>query len=549
LRAQILILLILMILQCIPLSSERGSNIILSESLASLIPMLPHVKEGNVRIILTKDIERLKNIIYSYNISFSIIPKDEYNDKLLEKLDPHKLAYALLYASESLEDISVHDVLTLVNQTDEFEDKLSRGRDVSVIFYSSDGVEYSFLASYTALLKNASLLDADYNFDPSLLRNVSYVIVVTRPITKDSYQRYKHLLEILTEIDEDPYIDASFGLITGNYIETPFLMLLASESSQRPQEFIGISLIEDLPLARKVEWISSLMGIPSRIYHPDISYSNLTGDLVKSLLRGRSIIYLSLHGNPYVMALKSDSHPVITASTIRGSAIPGSIIITLSCDTLKFEDLVNPEESIAYSFLDSGALAYVGSTKVEFSVSSEFGTSYPDLILMLLMSGESLGDAVRIVNNLRIRESGGISDDRAANELLLGDPTIKLRPSDLPFGVRKGRGVYRVSILNETPTIFLRVPERGPPSINSDKPSIYSNWFEDEEGTFIYITTLSTAYAGYFSPGDNIEVKIGKSFDFMKLLPYISILVITLFTISILFKSCRDLSIFINESS
>jgi hypothetical protein len=332
-------------------------------------------------------------------------------------------------------------------------------------------------------------------------------------------------------------------LITGNYIETPFLMLLASESSQRPQEFIGISLIEDLPLARKVGWISSLMGIPSRIYHPDISYSNLTGDLVKSLLRGRSIIYLSLHGNPYVMALKSDSHPVITASTIRGSAIPGSIIITLSCDTLKFEDLVNPEESIAYSFLDSGALAYVGSTKVEFSVSSEFGTSYPDLILMLLMSGESLGDAVRIVNNLRIRESGGISDDRAANELLLGDPTIKLRPSDLPFGVREGRGVYRVSILNETPTIFLRAPERGPPSINSDKPSIYSNWFEDEEGTFIYITTLSTAYAGYFSPGDNIEVKIGKSFDFMKLLPYISILVITLFTISILFKSCRDVSI------
>ncbi len=492
-----------------------------------------------MRIILTSNTERLKNIISSYDVSFNILPKDEYNDKLIEKLDPHKLAYALLYASESLEEISVRDIFALINDTDKFEDKLSRGRDVSVLFYSSDGIEYSFLASYTALLRNASLLDAEFNFDPSLLRNVSYVIVVTRPLTKDNYQRYTRLLEIMTKIDDDPYIDTSFGFIAGNYIETPFLMLLASELLQVPRELVGISLVEDLPLARKVERISSLMGLPSKIYHPDLSYSNLTGDLARSLLRGRSIIYLSLHGNPYVMALKSDEYPVITASTIRGSIIPGSIIITLSCDTLKFEDLINPEESVAYSFLDSGALAYIGSTKVEFSVGSEFGTSYPDLMLMLLMSGESLGDAVRIVNNLRIRESRGKSGEGAANELLLGDPTLKLRPNNLPFEVREEEGVYRIRIMNETPTIFLRVPERGSPSIDSDKPSLYSNWFEDDEGTFIYITTLSTAYAGYFSPGDKIEVEIRESVDFMKLLPYISILVIVLVTISILLKLPR----------
>jgi len=537
LRAQFLILMIL--LQCIPLSSEHyGVSIFASESLASLIPMLPSVREGSARIILTSDAERLKDMIYSYDISFNIIPKDEYNDKLIEKLDPHKLAYTLLYASEHLEDISVRDILALINDTDKFEDKLSRGRDISVLFYSSDGIEYSFLASYAALLRNASLLDAESNFDPSLLRNVSYVIVVTRPITRDNYQRYARLLEMMTKIDDDPYIDASFGLITGNYIETPFLMLLASDLPRVPRELVGISLVEDLPLARKVEWISSLMGLPSKIYHPDLSYSNLTGDLARSLLRDGSIIYLSLHGNPYVMALKSDSYPVITASTIRGLKIPGSIIITLSCDTLKFEDLTNPKESVAYSFLDSGALAYIGSTKVEFSVGSEFGTSYPDLLLMLLMSGESLGDAVRIVNNLRIR-SEGKSDDRAANELLLGDPTIKLRSNELPFEVRREEGIYRIRIVNETPTIFLRVPERGSPSIDSDKPSIYSNWFEDDEGTFIYITTLSTAYAGYFSPGDKVEVRMRESVDFMKFLPYISILVIVLVTISILFKLPR----------
>ncbi len=537
-RAQFLIIMI--IIQCIPVSPEHdGVSVIVSESLASLIPTLPRVKEGNVRIILTSNAERLKNIISNYDISFNIIPKDEYGDKLIEKLDPHKLAYALLYASESLKEISIRDILALINDTDKFEDKFSRGRDVSVLFYSSDGIEYSFLASYAALLRNASLLDAESNFDPSLLRDVSYVIVVTRPLTKDNYQRYTRLLEIMTKIDDDPYIDASFGLITGNYIETPFLMLLANELLQLPRELVGISLVEDLPLARKVERISSLMGLPSKIYHPDLSYSNLTGDFVRSLLRGRSIIYLSLHGNPYVMALKSDGYPVITASTVRGSAIPGSIIITLSCDTLKFEDLTNPEESVAYSFLDSGALAYIGSTRVEFSISSEFGTSYPDLMLMLLMNGESLGDAVRIVNNLRIRESRGKPDDGAANELLLGDPTLKLRPNELPFEVRGEGGIYRIRIMSETPTIFLRVPERGSPSINSDKPSIYSNWFEDDGGTFIYITTLSTTYAGYFSPGDKVEVEIRKIVDLMKLLPYISILIIVLVTILVFSKLPR----------
>ncbi|MCS7103467.1 MAG: C25 family cysteine peptidase, partial [Candidatus Korarchaeum sp.] len=251
---------------------------------------------------------------------------------------------------------------------------------------------------------------------------------------------------------------------------------------------------------------------------------NLTEETVKSAVNVEGgLIYLSLHGNPYVMALRPDSYLVVTARTVKQLDTFSSIIITLSCSTLKFSDLENPEDSIAYSFLDSGALAYVGSTKVEFSLKSEFGTSYPDLLLLLLMNGSSLGEAVKIVNNLKISGSEG-RDNESVSEVLLGDPTLRIYNMEVPFRTSGVDGRYIVEVEETIPTLFLRLRESGNPFIVSEVPELHMEWYRDDEGIFIYITALSTSYAGYFKAGDRIEVKMRGSEGVLSLLPYVLIL-------------------------
>ena len=532
-----ILLTILLALSTFDITPHWGESaiILVSESPASLIGALHQVKGGKYRFILTNNTKKVTNILLNMDLSFEILTKSG-EDELIKRMSPHELAYALLYASELGKGIRMEDLLLLSERVSEFEALLSRARsNVSVVFFSSDGNYYAFLAAYTAILKGASLLDMDAGFDLSYLQGVSDVIVVSGPLWRGNSDRYSKMLNLFTKIDDDPYLDVSFGVLTGNYLETPFLMLLWDEilGNIGFQGLVGISLTEDLPITRKVERISSILGLSPKVYYPDLSYSNLSEETVRSILRVRGgFIYLSLHGNPYVMALRPDGLPVLTAQTVKQLDVIGSIIFTLSCSTLKFSDISDPENSVAYSFLDSGALAYVGSTKVEFSLRSEFGTSYPDLLLLLLMNGSSLGEAVKIVNNLKMSGSGS-RDVESASEILLGDPTIRISGARTPFRVSGGDGRYLVDIEEATPTLFLRVKESGRPSILSDVVEPHVEWYRDEEGTFIYITSLSTSYAGYFGAGDRIEVEIvGSSEGPLSLLPYV--LILSLIVISLI---------------
>ncbi|MEM4477007.1 MAG: C25 family cysteine peptidase [Candidatus Korarchaeum sp.] len=507
--------------------------VLVAESPASLVEYIHQVREGIYRFILTNNPERIANLLSNNGLLFKILNKSR-GDEIIRGMNPHELAYTLLYASRLGRGIRVEELPLLSEHVREFEIQLLRGKsNVSVVFFSSDGSDYAFLAAYTAILKEASLIDMDAGFDPSYLRGVEDVIVVTTPLWRGNSDRYSKLINYFTKLDEDPYLDVSFGLLTGNYLETPFMMLLSDVILERAglQAFLGISLIEDLPITRKVERISSILGLHPKVYYPDLSYSNLTEEVVKSLLNvRRSLIYLSLHGNPYTMALRYDGYPVMTAHTVKQLDVFGSIIITLSCNTLKFSDISGPESSVAYSFLDSGALAYVGSTKAEFSLKSEFGTSHPDLLILLLMSGNSLGEAVKIVNNLKIGSSAGQTIE-SASEVLLGDPTLRIQGMRLPFKTSGGSGRYVIEVEETTPTLFLMLREVGNPSIVSEVPEPHFEWYRDDEGTFIYITTLSTSYAGYFKAGDRIEVKMGKSEGSASILPYfliLSVMVISL---------------------
>lgn len=541
-KSSLLIMMLITIFSAsdVTLSSHGyGSTLVLiAESPASLVEYLHRVREGRYRFILTNNPEKIANLLSNNGVLFEILNKSG-NDEIIKGMNPHQLAYTLLYASRLGRRVQAEELPLLSEHARQFETQLSRsGSNTSVVFFSSDGSDYAFLAAYTAILKDASLLDMDASFDPSYLKGITDVIVVTSPLWRGNFDRYTKLINYFTKLDEDPYFDVSFGVLTGNHLETPFLMLLWDVilNNVGLQAFVGISLIEDLPIARKVERISSILGLHSKVYYPDLSYSNLTEDVVKSLINlRRGLIYLSLHGNPYVMALRNDGYPVVTAHKVKQLDMFGSIIITLSCDTLKFSDINNPKDSVAYSFLDSGALAYVGSTKVEFSLKSEFGTSHPDLLILLLMNGSRLGESVKIVNNLKISGSKGYTVE-SASEVLLGDPTLRIQDMGLPFRISGGNRRYIVEVKEIIPTLFLRLQEDGDPSIVSEIPEIHLEWYKDEEGTFIYITTLSTSYADYFKTGDKIEVKMRELDGSISVISYILILLVVVASLILMLR-------------
>ncbi|MCS7103570.1 MAG: hypothetical protein NZ992_06800, partial [Candidatus Korarchaeum sp.] len=256
-------------------SSHQYENtlVLVAESPASLMEYLPQVREGRCRLILTDNPDEIANLLLEKGLSFKIL-KENSGDEIIRGMNPHDLAYTLLYASELGRRVRAEDLPILSERVSDFEIIFSRAKgNISVIFFSSDGSDYAFLAAYTAILKGASLLDMDAGFDPSYLRGVTYAIVVTTPIWKGNSDRYSKLIGYFTKVDSDPYLDIAFGLLTGNRLETPFLMLLADEVLKRfgLREFIGISLVEDLPITRKVEKISSILGLPPKVYYPDLS--------------------------------------------------------------------------------------------------------------------------------------------------------------------------------------------------------------------------------------------------------------------------------------
>ncbi len=468
---------------------------------------------------------------------------------ILREMTPHELAYFLLYSKEK--GIQGADFEPLLKKLDLISQELSSMEsEVAVLFYSSDGPDYSLLAAYAAFLKKAKLIDLDSaQLSRELLKGVRYVILLTKPLTSRNYERYLNVIDFLTCIDDDPYLDASLGVLTGPDVAAPFLMLLADDAASMGliNRLRGISLIEDLPLARKVEFIASSYGLSTKVLHPDVEYSNLTvKDSAKMLREARNgIIYLNLHGNPYAMALKTEGHVVIIPSIVRSARPLGAIVITLSCDTLRFSDLDDPKSSIAYSFLEAGAFAYIGATRVEFSIGSEAGTSYPDLILMMALTGRTLGEAVMTVNNLHIKEATekGISPKEAAYEVLLGDPTLSLASHQTPYIIERNGYMYRVSISKVTPVVYLRLqlPDEGNflPDVEVDLPSVYFKWYEDEGGLFIYVSTLSSSFTGYFREDTSVKIELRRRHGYLEYIPYLAIMLVAIISLAALIRARR----------
>ncbi len=494
---------------------------------------------SNERIVISRNLSSTGDQLEELGFPVEIGPRGV----MPGEVDPHDLAYFLLYLKER--GITKADFGSLREKSNHiFEELSSRESESTVLFYSSDGPEYSLLAAYTAFLREAKLIDLDFvQSSRELLKGSEYVILVTKPLTAENYERYLNIVDTLISLDDDPYLDASLGILTGPDVTAPFLMLLASDTAFK--RLRGLSLVEDLPLARKVEFIASSHGLSARILHPDVKHSNLTGkESIRVLKEARKgIIYLNLHGNPYVMALRTEGDVILTPTIVRSSRPLGTIVITLSCDTLRFDELDDPRGSIAYSFLEAGAFAYIGATKVEFSIGSEAGTSYPDLILMMALTGRTLGEAVMTVNNLHIKESSemGISPSEAAYEVLLGDPTLSLSAHRVPYEVERSDRAYRVDILKTTPVLYLQLPDGKDflPDVEADLPSVYFKWYSDERGMFVYVSTLSSSFSGYFREGMSVRIELKTRHGYLEYVPYVAIMLLTALSLTALVRARR----------
>ncbi len=497
------------------------------------------------RIVLTRNASLTASLLNEIGFPTKVESVDR---ALPSSIEPQELAYILLYLKEHSMGINNAEKIS-ENIESVIKELSSKRSDAAVLFYSSDGPVYSLLAAYTAFLRKAKLLDVD-SITPPLkpyLRGVRFVMLVTQPLTSENYRRYSDSVTMLTRLDEDPYLDSSLGILTGDSIASPFIMLLSKDavSAGMMKNLRGISLLEDLPLARKVEFVGSLYGLDSKIFHPDVKYSNLTYKEVSKILSNSKggVLYLNLHGNPYLMALRTDGNVVLTPSIVKSSKPLGTVVMTLSCDTLRFQDLRDPEESVAYSFLDAGSFAYIGATKVEFSIGSEAGTSYPDLVLMMALTGNTLGESVMAVNNLHIKDAleNGMDPLDAVYEVLLGDPTLGLRSGRVPYDLIEVSGdSYEVIVTRTTPVIYLRLPIEGlKPRIKVDLPSVYSKWYPEDDGLFLYVSTLSSSFSGYFKRGMKIEIELRRWSDILVYLPYVAILLLIVLSLVLLLKGGR----------
>ncbi len=545
------LLLAIILFQYLPLSSsENLPSIYLTDDVKTAAYYISSLNDS-YRIVLSGNITKTDRRLKRMGIPVRKVKISR--DININGLTPRDLAYLLVYLHEINKPGILYnksEVHSILSEMDGIIGSISKRRSkYAILFFSTDGVEYAILAAYAAILKGARMIDMDsIKVDPSSLKGVGYLIMITEPIVDYNSRRYERVLKIALNVDKDPFLDIPLGVITGTTIDTPFILLSGPtfERSISNKVVRGISLEDGLPLAHKIEYISSLYGYDSKIIHPDVSYSNVTSETSLSILSDAKggIIYLNLHGNPYVMALKSDGYPIITSSLIEKTELDGSIAITLSCDTLRFSELESPEGSIAYSMLQAGAFAYIGSRKVEFSISSEAGTSYPDLITLMLMDGYSIGEAVMAVNNIHIKEfqKEGIENTEAAYEVVLGDPSLRISNKSMPL-YRVGAiadNSYGIYLINSTPTVYIKLKILRETiknvHVESKLPSTYYMWYSDDKGLFIYISTLSSSYSGYFPKGSKITVRISVYRQYVSLVPYLVVLLIITLSIGIMLR-------------
>ena len=403
-----------------------------------------------------------------------------------------------------------------------------------VVTFKDDAL--SRLAAVYAGISNAHFLVAeDLNSIRDAIKrynvtSVVYVISSKNLIKMGLAELYKPVIEAYS----DRFFHVNVGIISGysdscavNFASRSLYYLAKGVNVQSAL----LAYMEDAELlAEKI--IRELDRSGVSIYQKLVSFNehgNLTREsLIDSLKQASGIVFINLHGNPYGMARTTTGPYVVTAHSLE-EVNSRNIIVTLSCLTCNFNEILNPKNSIALAFISKGALAYIGARKVEYAGELETSTAFPELITYMLLRGYSLGSAVRWVNNIHIRAASGVDPWIAAYTCLLGDPDLRLSNAtgQEDASVKLNENEISVNILRETCCVTSRIEfpyAAEEVKFELKNPDVRRVLFITKEGDKyilnIFLTKKISKDVGDFKPGDVVIIKYYKKLSVIDLLPY-----------------------------
>lgn len=318
--------------------------------------------------------------------------------------------------------------------------------------------------------------------------------------------------EALAVAFEGGVMVSPLGIITGpDTASTTLIMARSLYFLRRPPRChvnALVAYVEGASVAAS-KIVDSLRRAGLRVVELTPLGSNLTRYTLPRYLPRSGIIYLNLHGNPWAMGTRPEGSPLIAYSDVPPLR-EGSVVVTLSCSTLDFSRLASGSESLALRMLVRGAVAYIGSRRIEYE--DLFGSSnYPELLVDLILDGYTVGEAVSVVNSLHaVRRGSGGRSWRAAYTLLLGDPDLRFCGRRArAYDVRVSGDSVTVKLAEDRSTLLLRVPAGGYSYARAASGDLRVESFVKREGDRDYMYIYITGALGHeLYKGRVIEIRL-----------------------------------------
>ncbi len=324
------------------------------------------------------------------------------------------------------------------------------GETAGYAVVAKTGDSFYDVAVYFAGKKNAELVTYTNNFDEAIHRlseiHPKYVALVISPqeLTPDFVDLVDNKMR---EIDNDPYYDAAFGIITSFTVDEAY------DYIDRLLVYSPKTTIDEYVIGGCVGNPSKLEGVKSTVRCNQLGDMGIgicsdedvvTPDNLNTEIRDKDLIRFNLHGTPESMevgtdfSLRGDSSlglfinvmdpnnlcnmddPVCDKGKKTSITLANSIVVADSCMTARingvpsnvkkeFGDMDNPgivDKSIVLAALKSGAVAYIGATHV-----SVLGMSPTNAVFESMIHDISVGEAIKnfknrlMYNKIAIRDS------------------------------------------------------------------------------------------------------------------------------------------------
>lgn len=288
-----------------------------------------------------------------------------------------------------------------------------------VVSFVSEDDQYDRAAERLTKVRHATALRAELsNLDSLRTRlqeiNPEYVAFVVRPEQLNE-NLANRILKLSTTIDNDPFVDFSYGFITGRTPSAAVKLASAGveqEKQRRPTEFTVAGVAGGMFLKRSSTQAQqiplgdmTLRGQWTSIVNPDANNGQRDAPFIRKLmadLEGKSMFALAGHGFPDRVVGGPNWKDLI------GHDYTGSVAFNIACYTGVtgdwYEDdwtvgktvkrCVNADQSFGLRMLDTGVAAYIA-----YSCSRPAGPEMFADMISLATQGISVGEQRRRVAN------------------------------------------------------------------------------------------------------------------------------------------------------